>query len=68
MPTSILLPRRLLEAIDRRARLLGISRNRLIVNVLDRELGRESRWTTGFLERLADIAVQDAAAVDDLRP
>jgi hypothetical protein len=68
MSTTVHLSQRLLEALDRRAGRLGISRNRLIVNILDQELGRESRWSFGFLERLADVAPEDAAAVDDLQP
>jgi EAL domain-containing protein (putative c-di-GMP-specific phosphodiesterase class I) len=68
MPTSLHLPRRLVDEIDRRAQRLGISRNRLIVGILDRELGRESQWSSGFLERLADVGPDEAAAVDDLGP
>jgi hypothetical protein len=68
MTTSVHLPQRLLEAVGRRARRLGISRNRLIVNILDKELGRESQWSSGFLERLADVGPDETAAVDDLRP
>jgi metal-responsive CopG/Arc/MetJ family transcriptional regulator len=68
MATTVHLPTRLLEALDRRARRLGLSRNRLIVSILQRELGRESQWSAGFLERLAEVAPDDAAAVDELRP
>ena len=56
MPTSVHLPKRLLEAVDRRARRLGVSRNRLIVSVLDSALRRESEWSPAFLGKLADIA------------
>ena len=55
MPTSLHLPKRLLEALDGRARRLGISRNRLIVGLLDRELGRETDWSPGFIQRLTEV-------------
>jgi metal-responsive CopG/Arc/MetJ family transcriptional regulator len=55
MPTSVHLPRRLLDALDQRARRLGISRNRLIVRVLERELGREGQWSPGFMQRLTEV-------------
>jgi len=46
--------------------MLGISRNRLIVQALERELERPSTWSPGFLETLRDIGADDAAAVDDM--
>jgi len=57
MATSVHIPKPLLIAVDRRARALRISRNRLIVQALQREL------TAGFFERLAspEPAVQVAA-------
>ena len=39
MPTSVHLPKPLLEAVDRRARALQISRNQLVVRALEREVG-----------------------------
>lgn len=61
--TSVHIPKTLLEAVDRRARALRISRNRLIVRALERELGGEGGWSAGFFESLAatDQATADAA-------
>jgi hypothetical protein len=52
--------------VDRRARALKISRNRLIVRALERELNEASEWSPGFLEHLADSDSEVDAAVDDL--
>lgn len=52
--------------MDRRARALKISRNRLIVRALERELNEASEWSPGFLEQLADSDAEVEAAVDDL--
>jgi len=53
MPTSVHLPKPLLVAVDRRARALRISRNRLIVRALERELAESSEWSAEFLDELA---------------
>ena len=66
MATSIHLPQPLLEAVDRRARALRISRNRLIVRALEREIEAGADWSLEFFARLgaADAATVDA--VDDM--
>ena len=56
VPTSVHIPKPLLSAVDRKARLLGISRNRLIVRALEREMAEPS-WSPGFFDRL--LAVDD---------
>jgi len=63
MPTSVHIPKPLLLAVDRRARALKISRNRLIVQALQREVTSGAAWSPGFLEQLAspDPAVEAAA-------
>lgn len=63
MPTSVHIPKPLLVAVDRRARALKISRNRLIVRALERELAEGSRWSPDFFDRLESIeqGVQEAA-------
>jgi len=66
MPTSIHLPERLLRAIERRARELGLSRNRVIVRALERDLARENEWPPEFFARFAPLAPADAQAVDDM--
>jgi hypothetical protein len=66
MPTSIHIPKPLLEAVDRRAKALRISRNRLIVKALERELTRGSDWSPGFFEQLSEVDEKTAAAVDEM--
>lgn len=66
MPTSVHLPRPLLDAVDRKARALRISRNQLVIRALEREVREGSDWSPGFFERLSeqDPAVSDA--VDEM--
>ena len=66
MATSIHIPPLLLTAIDRRARRLKLSRNRLIIRALERELAAGSDWSPGFFERLRDGDEGLATAVDDM--
>ena len=66
MPTSVHLPKPLLEAVDRRARALRISRNRLIVRALERELSAPGDWSPGFFEELASTTDEVAQGVDEL--
>jgi hypothetical protein len=66
MPTSIHLPKPLLEAVDRKARALRISRNQLVLRALEREVGEGSDWSPGFFERLAERDPQTDRAVDEL--
>lgn len=66
MPTTVHLPEDLLSAVDRRARRLKVSRNRLIVRALERELAQDSDWSPGFFEELAQVEPGDAEAVDEL--
>lgn len=66
MPTRIHLPKPLLDAVDRRARALRISRSRWIVRALERELKDGGGWSPGFFERLAETDEETRAAVDEL--
>lgn len=66
MPTSVHLPKPLLEAVDRRAKALRMSRNRLIVRALERELANSSEWSSGFFEQLARTDDATREAVDGL--
>src|SRR5262249_6183398 len=52
MATSIHIPKTLLDAVDRKARALKMSRNRLIVRALERELTSGADWSPEFFERL----------------
>ena len=62
MATSIHIPPHLLAAVDRRARLLKISRNRLIVIALEREIADASEWSAGFFDALRARSRDDARA------
>jgi metal-responsive CopG/Arc/MetJ family transcriptional regulator len=63
MPTSVHIPKPLLVAVDRRARALKISRNRLIVQALEREVSAGADWSPDFFSRLeaSDAPVKRAA-------
>ena len=65
MATSVHIPKPLLEAVDRKARALEISRNRLIVRALEREVTPGSDWSSNFFERVLDVDDDLAAAVDE---
>lgn len=64
MATIVHIPKPMLDAVDRRAQALRISRNQLILKALERELQDEPGWSVGFFERLArpDAALAGAAA------
>lgn len=66
MATSVHIPKPLLGAVDRKAKALGISRNRLILRALERELTPGVDWSPDFLERLRDVDRTTADAVDDM--
>ncbi len=66
MPTSVHIPKPLLEAVDQRARALKMSRNRLIVRALERELEPGSDWPPGFFEQLSPVDPETAAALDEM--
>lgn len=66
MATTVHLPEPPLQAVDRRARSLRISRNRLIVRALERELSFEGDWSPGFFERLAERGELVVRAADEL--
>ena len=63
MPTSVHIPKPLLVAVDRKARALKISRNRLIVQALEREVTEGSNWSVNFFGQLEspETGVEDAA-------
>jgi hypothetical protein len=68
MPTSVHIPKPLLIAVDRKARALRISRNRLIVQALEREMTQGSDWSSDFFNRLAaPEPVVERAAEEMLR-
>jgi predicted transcriptional regulator len=66
MPTTVHIPAALLKSVDRRAKALGVSRNRLIVRALEQAVTDRVRWAPEFLERLRDVDDDTVEAVDDL--
>lgn len=49
--------------MDRRAKALRLSRNRLIVRALEREVSEPSGWSPEFFDRLRDVDAGTAKAV-----
>ena len=66
MATSVHIPKPLLVAVDRKARALKISRNRLIVQALEREVTEGSTWTTDFFAKLESPEPGVEAATEDM--
>ena len=66
MPTSVHIPKPILVAVDRKARALKISRNRLIVQALEREVTAGSDWSPDFFDRLAMAEPGVEAAVEEM--
>ena len=52
--------------VDRRAKALGISRNRLVVRALEQAVSVHSGWAPEFLQRLRHVDRETSAAVDEL--
>ena len=65
MPTSVHIPRDLLVAVDRRAKQLGMSRNRLIVRALERDIAGETEWSPEFFEKFSPLSSEDEEALDE---
>ena len=59
MPTTVHIPDPLLKSVDRRAKALGISRNRLVVRALEQAVRVRSGWAPEFLERLRRVDRRD---------
>ena len=66
MPTTVHIPNPLLKSVDRRAKALGISRNRLVVRALEEAVSVRSGWAPEFLQRLRQADRDTSAAVDEL--
>jgi hypothetical protein len=64
MRVRVDIPQSILDATARRARALCISRNRLIVRALERELAVTGDWTPGFLEALTTVDDATARVLD----
>jgi hypothetical protein len=66
MPTTVHIPAALLKSVDRRAKALGVSRNRLIVKALERAVSDRVTWAPEFLEKLRQVDDDTVHAVDEL--
>jgi predicted transcriptional regulator len=66
MPTTVHIPAVLLKSVDRRAKALGVSRNRLIVRALEQAISEKTTWSAEFLERLRQVDLDANEAVDAL--
>ena len=66
MATTVHIPDPLLKSVDRRAKALGISRNRLVVRALEQAVSVRTGWAPEFLERLRNVDRETSAAVDEL--
>lgn len=66
MPTTVHVPPELLKSVDRRAKALGLSRNRLIVQALERAVSDRSEWNPEFLRRLRQVDPRITDAVNEL--
>ena len=66
MPTSVHIPKALLEAVDLRARALSVSRNHLIVRALEREMNVGKEWSPGFFEQLGEVDGATSKAADEM--
>ena len=66
MPTSVHIPKSLLDKVDRRARRLRVSRNRFIVQTLERAIAQEGQWSPEFLAELHGVDALHAKAVDEM--
>ncbi len=66
MPVRVNIPPPLLASLDRKARALKISRNRLILLALEKEVGPSPDWPPGFFERLSRTDPALARTVDEV--
>jgi hypothetical protein len=66
MPTTVHVPPALLRSVDRRAKALGLSRNRLVVRALEQVVRDRSAWAPEFLQKLREVDRETVDAVDDL--
>lgn len=66
MPTTVRIPDPLLKSVDRRAKAIGISRNRLVVHALEQAVNAREGWSPEFLQRLRHVDGETSTAVDEL--
>lgn len=67
--TTIHVPNELLASVDRRAKQLGLSRNRYILRALERAVEEETAWSPELRRELATASedLEGRLALDELR-
>lgn len=63
MPTTVHIPKNLLARVDARAKKLGVSRNRFVVQVLQEKLAARRTWPAALV-RLLETPVPRAVAAE----
>ena len=64
--TSIRLPEDLIEALDKRAAALGVTRSQLIIEAVEQALQDRSAWSPGFLKAIGTPRPELEEAVDEM--
>jgi len=64
--TSIRLPGELLDALDRRAAALGLTRSQLILQAVEQALEEYSAWSPAFLKAIGTPHPELDEAVDEM--
>jgi hypothetical protein len=64
--TSIRLPEALIDALDRRAAALGLTRSQLIIQAVEQALEDHSVWSPGFLKTIGTPRPELEGAVDEM--
>jgi Ribbon-helix-helix protein, copG family len=64
--TSIRLPDDLIEALDERAAVLGVTRSQLIIAAVEQALEDRSSWSPGFLKAIGAPHPELEEVVDEM--
>lgn len=64
--TSVRLPDDLVDALDRRAEALGLTRSQLIVRAVEKAIAESSEWSPKFLDAVGRPREELDDAVDEL--
>ncbi len=65
MPTTVHIPALLLKRVDQRAKALGVSRNRLIIQAVEAKLGTRRAWPPELIASLGQpLDAETARALD----
>jgi hypothetical protein len=64
--TSIRLPEALIDALDRRAAALGLTRSELIIRAVEQALEEQSAWSPGFLKAIGTPRPELEEVVDKM--